>query len=195
MKTTLLASDASIQEVVSEEETQSNTKKGDLNHEYTDNLQEKEDFTKITPKDQVSESTKANPNPLISLLSPPLKVVCFKLMSKYPEIMRDIDKWILLLRSFMLEHIVFVMSQLQSKGKEDHLTLFFDEFLSTLIEVDGMGFNVEWLVSCVMTLIDLKKAGPSVHASLFLLQQLRVKRNSCINKVEKTKSTMEVHSL
>ena len=73
MKTTLLASDASIQEVVSEEETQSNTKKGDLNHEYTDNLQEKEDFTKITPKDQESESTKANPNPLISLLSPHFK--------------------------------------------------------------------------------------------------------------------------
>ena len=92
-----------------------------------------------------------------------------------------------------MEHIVFIMSQLQSKGKEDHLTLFFDEFLSTLIEVDGMGFNVEWLVSCVMTLIDLKKAGPSVHASLSLLQQLRIKRTLCINKVEETKLAIKTH--
>lgn len=51
-----------------------------------------------------------------------------------------------------------------------------------------MGFNVGWLKSRLIALRDLKKAGPSVHASLTLLQQLRVKRISCINKAKETKS-------
>ena len=84
--------------------------------------------------------------------------------------MRDTDKWTVPLKSFMLECIGFVVSQLQSKGEEDHLTLSFDELLSTLTEVDGMGFNVEWLKSHVMTLRDLKKARPFVHAFLSSLQ-------------------------
>ena len=56
--------------------------------------------------------------------------------------MKDTNKWTLILRSFMLEHIGFVMSQLQSKDKVDHLTLSFDELLSTLTEADGVGSNV-----------------------------------------------------
>ena len=43
----------------------------------------------------------------------------------------------------MLEWIGFVMSQLQSKGKEDSLTLSFDEFLSTLGDDESIGFNVK----------------------------------------------------
>ena len=54
---------------------------------YTDNPQEKEDFAEVTSKDQENESTKVDPNSLFLLLSPPLKVVCSKLLSKYPEMM------------------------------------------------------------------------------------------------------------
>ena len=82
-----MALEASVQEVVSEE-TESDAEKGDSNQVYTNNSQKKEDFTEVTSKDQESESTKADPNPLISLLSPPLKVVSFKLLSKYPKIGR-----------------------------------------------------------------------------------------------------------
>nr|POE52424.1 hypothetical protein CFP56_66182 [Quercus suber] len=92
VKATLLAQDASIQEVVSKEETKSEAKKGDSNRVYTDNPQEKEDFTEVTSKDQERESTKVDSNPLISLLSPPLKAVCSKLLSKYPEIVGDTNK-------------------------------------------------------------------------------------------------------
>ena len=69
---------------------------------YIDNPQKKEDFTKVSSKDQECESTKADSNPLISLLSPPLKAVCFKILSKYPEIVGDTNKCTLSLRSFML---------------------------------------------------------------------------------------------
>ena len=85
MKTTLLALDAFVQEVVSKEETEFDAERGNSNRVYTDNPQEKEDFTEVTSEDQESESTKAEPNPLISLLSPPLKVVCSKLLSKNPK--------------------------------------------------------------------------------------------------------------
>jgi len=110
VKTTFLAPNAFVQEVVSEEEIESDAKRGDSNRVYTDNPQEKEDFTEVTSKDQENESTEADPNPLMSLLSPPLKVVCSKLLSKYPKIMRDTNKWTRILRSFMLERIGFVMS-------------------------------------------------------------------------------------
>ena len=66
----------------------------------------------------------------------------------------------------MLRRVGFVVSQLQSKGKEDNLTLSFDELLSTLGDAEGIGFNVGWLKSCAIALRDLKKAGPSVRASL-----------------------------
>ena len=40
---------------------------------------------------------------------------------------------------------------------------------------------------------DLKRAGPSIHASLSSLHELRAKESSYINKVKETKSTLEVH--
>ena len=66
-------------------------KRGDSNQMYTKKSQEKEDFVEVTSRDQESGSTKADPDPLISLLSPPSKVVCSKLLSNYPEIIRDMD--------------------------------------------------------------------------------------------------------
>ena len=51
MKTTLLALEASVQEVVFEEETKSDAERGDSNWVYTNNFQEKEDFTEVTSKD------------------------------------------------------------------------------------------------------------------------------------------------
>ena len=135
-------------------------KGGDSNRVCTNNPQEKKnDFTEVTSKDQEIESTQAYPNPLFLFLSPPLKVVCSKLLSKYPEMMEDTNKWILLFMSFMLEQIGFVVSQLQSKGKEDSLTLSFDEFLSILGDAQSIGFNVEWLKIHVIALKDLKKVG------------------------------------
>ena len=77
---------------------------------YTDNPQEKEDFIEVTSKDRESESTKVDPNPLFYLLSPFLKVLCSKLLSKYPEMTGDTDKWTLPFRSFILERIGFVMT-------------------------------------------------------------------------------------
>ena len=62
-----------VQEVVSKEETESDTEMRDSNRMYTDNPQEKEDFIEVTFKDRESESTEVDPNPLFSLLSPPLK--------------------------------------------------------------------------------------------------------------------------
>ena len=109
----------------------------------TDNPQEREDFIEVASKDQESASTKADPNPLLLLLSPSLKAVCSKLISNYPEMMGDTNKWTLSLRGFMLGRIGFVISQLQSKGKENSLTLSFNELLSALGDAEGMGFNVE----------------------------------------------------
>ena len=169
-------------------------KGGDLNRVYTDNPQEKEDFTEVTSKDQESESTKADSNPLISLLSPLLKAVCSKLLLKYPEIVRDTEKWTLSLRSFMLGRIGLVISQLKSKGKMNNLTLSFDELLSTLGDAKGIGFNVEWLKSRVIALRDLMKAWPSIRASLSLLHQLRPNRISCISKAKETRSAIEAHN-
>ena len=161
---------------------------------YIDNTQENEDFVEVTSKDHESESTEADYSPLFSLLSPLLKVVCSKLLLKYPKMIGDTSKWTLPLRSFMLERIGFVMSQLQSKGKEDSLTLSFDEFLSTLGDAESMGFNVGWLKSHIIVFRDLKKAGPSIHASLTLFQQLRVKRIACINRAKETKSIVDLHN-
>ena len=58
----------------------------------TNNPKEKEDFAKVNSKDQESGSTEADLDPLFSLFSPPLKVACSKLLSKYPEIMKDTNK-------------------------------------------------------------------------------------------------------
>ena len=107
--------------------------------------------------------------------------------------MRDTSKWTLSLRGFLLQQIESIISQLQSKGKEDYLALPRDNFLSTPSEVGSVSVNVGWLKSHVIALRDLKKAGPSIHASLSSLRELRVKENSCINKEKEAKSALQVH--
>ena len=52
----------------------------------------------------------------------------------YRRYIKDLD--------FMLEHIGLVVSQLQSKGKENHHILPFKDILSALAEANGMGFHV-----------------------------------------------------
>ena len=59
----------------------SNAEREDSNQFCTKNPQEKEEFAEVTSKDQESESTEANPDPLFLLLSPPLNVVCSKILS------------------------------------------------------------------------------------------------------------------
>ena len=81
---------------------ESDAERGDSHRMCTDNPQEREDFIEVASKDQESESTEADPNPLLLLLSPSLKAVCSKLISNYPEMMGDTDKWTLSLRGFML---------------------------------------------------------------------------------------------
>ena len=93
-----------------DEEIESNTENGDSNWVYTKNPQEKEDFAKATSKDQESESTKTNFDPLFSLLSPNLRATCSQLLSKYPEMMKDIDKWTLSLKVFLLGQIRSIVS-------------------------------------------------------------------------------------
>ena len=80
--------------------------------------------------------------------------------------MKDTSKWTLSLRGFLLQQIGSIISQMQSKGKEDCLAFPLDDFLSTLGEAEGLSVNVGWLKNCVTALRDLKKAGPFVHASL-----------------------------
>lgn len=48
-------------------------------------------------------------------------------------------------------------------------------------------------MSHFIALRDLKKEGPSTHASLSLLQQLGVKRASCITKAKETKLAIKAH--
>ena len=52
---------------------------------YAENPQEKKDLTEATFKDQESESTKIDSDPLFSLLSPDLRATCSQLLSKYHE--------------------------------------------------------------------------------------------------------------
>ncbi|KAK4593532.1 hypothetical protein RGQ29_017589 [Quercus rubra] len=185
--------EASIQEMTSDEKTESNAERGDSNRVYAENPQKKEDFAEATSKDQEGESTHTDFDPLFSLLSPDLRATCSQLLSKYPETMKDTNKWTLSLRGFLLGQIGFVVSQLQSKGKENCLDLPLDDFLSTLSEAEGLSVNVGWLKSRVTALRDLKKAGPSVHASLSSLRELRAKESSCINKAKETESALEVY--
>nr|POE98914.1 hypothetical protein CFP56_74867 [Quercus suber] len=166
-----------VQEMTSNEEIESNTKKGDSNRMYAKNPQEKEDLIEATSKEQEGESTLTESNPLLSLVSPNLRAICSQLLSKYPETMRDTSKWTLSLRGFLLQQIGFIISQLQSKDKEDYLALPLDNFISILSEAESLSVNVSWLKSCVTALRDLKKAGPSVHTSLSLLRKLRAKEN------------------
>ncbi|XP_030962284.1 ubiquitin carboxyl-terminal hydrolase 12-like isoform X2 [Quercus lobata] len=192
-KVTPSTQEASVQEMTSNEKTESNAESGDSNRVYVENPQKKEDFARATSKDQEGESTQTDSDPLFSLLSPDLRATCSQLLSKYPEMMKDTNKWTLSLRGFLLGQIGFVVSQLQSKGKENCLDLPFDAFLSTLSEAEGLSVNVGWLKSRVTTLRDLKKAGSSVHSSLSSLRELRAKESSCINKAKETESALEVH--
>ena len=177
-----------------DEETEFNAKREDSSWVYAKNPQEKEELVEATSKDQESESTLTESNPLLLLISLYLGATCSQLLSKYPETMKDTRKWTLSLRGFLLKQIGFVISQLQSQGKEDCLALPLDDFLSTLSEAEGLIVNIGWLKSHVTALRDLKKAGPSVHASLSSLRELRVKENSCINKAKEIGSALEVHS-
>ena len=179
--------------MTSDEKTESNAERGDSNRVYAENPQKTEDFAEATSKDQEGESTQTDSDPLFLLLSPDLRATCSQLLSKYPEMMKDTNKWTLSLRGFLLGQIGFVVSQLQSKGKENCLDLPLDDFLSTLSEAEGLSVNVGWLKGRVIALRDLKKAGPSVHASLSSLRELRAKESSCINKAKETESALEVH--
>nr|POF05307.1 hypothetical protein CFP56_37615 [Quercus suber] len=105
--------------------------------------------------------------------------------------MRDTSKWTLSLRGFLLQQIGSIISQLQSKDKEDCLALPLDNFLSTVSEVESLSVNVSWLKSHVIALKDLKKARPSVHTSFSSLCELRAKENSCINKTNEVDSTLQ----
>nr|XP_023929858.1 ubiquitin carboxyl-terminal hydrolase 12-like isoform X3 [Quercus suber] len=185
--------EASVQEMTSDEKIESNAERGDSNQAYAENPQKKEDFAEATSKNQEGESTQIDSDPLFSLLSPDLRATCSQLLSKYPETMKDTNKWTLSLRGFLLGQIGFVVSQLQSKGKDNCLDLPLDDFLSILSEAEGLSVNVDWLKSRVTALRDLKKAGPSVHASLSSLRKLRDKESSCINKAKETESALEVH--
>ena len=143
-----------------------------------------------TSKEHEGESTQTESDPLLSLVSPNLRATYSQLFSKYPETMRDTSKWTLSLRGFLLQQIGSIIYQLQLKGKEDCLALLLDNFISILSEAESLSVNVGWLKSRVTALRDLKKAGPSVHASLSSLHELRVKENSCINKAKETESAL-----
>ena len=171
-----------------DEETEFNAKREDSSWVYAKNPQEIEDLVEATSKDQESESTQTESNPLLLLISLYLGATCSQLLSKYPETMKDTRKWTLSLRGFLLKQIGFVISQLQSQGKEDCLALPLDDFLSTLSEAEGLIVNIGWLKSHVT------EAGPSIHASLSSLRELRVKENFCINKAKEIGSALEVHS-
>ncbi|XP_050259854.1 uncharacterized protein LOC126704910 [Quercus robur] len=68
---------AFVQEMTFDEEIESNVEMGDSNRAYAKNSQDKEDLKEATSKDQESESTKTNFDPLLSLLYLDLKATCF----------------------------------------------------------------------------------------------------------------------
>lgn len=84
--------------------------RGGFNRVCTEVPQESEDLMEVTSKDLDSEGTEAHPNPLFLLISPPLKVICSTLLTKYPQIIGNSDKWTVPLRSFMLKRIGNVVS-------------------------------------------------------------------------------------
>ena len=102
--------EVSIQEMNSDEETESNAKRGDSNRVYAKNPQEKEDLAEATSKDQESESTQIESDLLFSLISPNLRATCSQLLSKYPKTMKDINKWTLSFKGFLLGQIGYMIS-------------------------------------------------------------------------------------
>ena len=89
-----------VQEVISNEETESDTKREDSDWACIENPQEKGDLTEATSKEQEGESTLTASDPLLSLVSPNLRVTCSLLLSKLS--VRDTSKWTLSLRGFLL---------------------------------------------------------------------------------------------
>ena len=75
-----------------------------------ENPYEKRDLTEATSKEQESESIPTASNPLLSLVSPNLRVTCSLLLSKYLETMRDTNIWTLSLRGFLLQQIGSIIS-------------------------------------------------------------------------------------
>ena len=53
---------------------ESDAERRDSHRMCTDNPQEREDFIEVTSKDQESESTQTESDPLLSLISPDLRV-------------------------------------------------------------------------------------------------------------------------
>ena len=161
---------------------------------YTENPQEKGDLTEATSKEQEGESTSTASDPVLSLVSPNLRVICSLLLYKYPKTMKDTSKWTLSLKGFLLQQFKSSISQLQSKVKKECLALPLDNFLCTLSEAESLNVNVGWLMSRITALWDFKKAGPFVHNSLSSLCEYRVKENSCINKAKEAKLALQVHA-
>ena len=78
--------------MTSNEETESNAKRGGFKLGYAENPQEKEDLTEATSKEQKGESTLTESDPFLSLVSHNLRTICSLLLSKYPETIRDTSK-------------------------------------------------------------------------------------------------------
>ena len=131
-----------VQEMTSNEETLSKTEREDSNLVYSENPQKKEDLTEATSKEQESESTQTESDPLLLLVTPDLRAIYSQLLSKYPKTMMDTSKWTFSFRGFLLQQIWSIISQQQSKGKEDCLALPLDNFLSTLSEVESLSVKL-----------------------------------------------------
>ena len=74
--------------MTSDEETKSNTEREDSNQVYVKNPQEKEDIVEATSKDQESESTQTESDPLLPLISPDLRATILNLLNCSPNILK-----------------------------------------------------------------------------------------------------------
>ena len=97
--------------MTSNEETLSKTEREDSNLVYSENPQKKEDLTEATSKEQESESTQTESDPLLLLVTPDLRAIYSQLLSKYPKTMMDTSKWTFSFRGFLLQQIWSIISQ------------------------------------------------------------------------------------
>ena len=74
--------------MTSNEEIESNAKREDSNRVYVENPQEKEDLAEATSKDQESESTQIESDPLLPLISPDLRATILNLLNCSPNILK-----------------------------------------------------------------------------------------------------------
>ena len=74
--------------MTSDEETKSNTEREDSNQVYVKNPQEKEDIVEATSKDQESESTQIESDPLLPLISLDLRATILNLLNCSPNILK-----------------------------------------------------------------------------------------------------------